>query len=101
MQITAFFVESRELAFPLFVISFFFGGMGMVLQVSCLLIYLSISISISKKLLSIFPGCMCKWVHCDSFEGFGIQNEYYTRCIWYVLVFTTTTPTHDELTISP
>ena len=40
MQITAFFVESRELAFPLFVISFFFGGMGMVLQVSCLSIYL-------------------------------------------------------------
>jgi hypothetical protein len=36
MQIAAFFAESRELSFPLFVISFFFGGAGMVFQVGLL-----------------------------------------------------------------
>ena len=36
MQIAAFFAESRQLSFPLFVVSFFFGGVGMVLQVGIL-----------------------------------------------------------------
>ena len=33
LQISAFFVASREFSLLLFVISFFFGGVGMVLQV--------------------------------------------------------------------
>jgi hypothetical protein len=40
MQIFSFFAESRELPFQYFVISFFFGGAGMVFQVSVNLIYL-------------------------------------------------------------
>jgi fucose permease len=35
LQISAFFAESRELPFPLFVISFYFGGAGMVFQDAC------------------------------------------------------------------
>ena len=34
LQIAAFFAESREYSFLPFVISFFFGGAGMVFQVS-------------------------------------------------------------------
>lgn len=34
MQIFSFFAESREFPFPIFVISFLFGGAGMVFQVS-------------------------------------------------------------------
>ena len=43
MQILAFFAESREFSFPFFVISFFFGGAGMIFQVGVVmhLIYLS------------------------------------------------------------
>jgi hypothetical protein len=34
-----------------------------------------------QELQPIVPGCMCEWLHCDSFEGFWIQNEHDTRCI--------------------
>jgi hypothetical protein len=80
MQIAAFFAESRELSFPLFVISFFFGGAGMVFQVGLLLF---INPTPTRKFLNRFvPGRMCEWLHCDSFEEFRIQNEHDTRCIW-------------------
>jgi hypothetical protein len=39
MQTLAFLAESREYSFPLFVLSFFCGGLGMVLQVG-IIIYL-------------------------------------------------------------
>ena len=39
LQIAAFFAESREYSFLPFVISFFFGGAGMVFQVNLVVIY--------------------------------------------------------------
>ena len=80
LQISAFFAESRELSFPLFVISFFFGGAGMVFQVG--VIYLFIYLPI-RKFKPILPGCMWECLHCNSFKRFRIQNEYDTRCVWY------------------
>ena len=80
LQISAFFAESRELPFPFFVISFFFGGAGMVFQVSIYLIFTD-----GNFQSIVFTGCMCEWLHCDSFKGFWIQNEYDTRGLWYSL----------------
>jgi hypothetical protein len=53
LQISAFFAESRQLPFSLFVISFFFGGTGMVFQVGVIYFIYTEGISTDRSRMHV------------------------------------------------
>ena len=87
LQITAFFVQFLALPFPNFVSSFVLGGIGMVIQVSIIIVFIK-NYAIFKKIGSIF-----EWLCRQSSKGLWTQNGLCPCSIWLYysrIIFTLT-----------